>query len=269
CFGPKGWSERELRLQSRDKVRVYILARELDIDTADLLRMCQQAGFDVKNQLSNLDPDQQKHLEEIVKNGAKAPAAPAPAKPVTKVVAPEAKAVPVLSVPRAPKREPEPHYAPPEPVEVAPPMVAEAPAPVAVAATLEATPAAVPVTPGKSAAPQLKDRMPTLGSKPNPVAAKAPMPAPAPAPLVTAARTDSAPAVKPEAPKAEPPRAPATTTTPSRATTNPAIPRHPKELGTRPTTARDPGSSRPGGVPPRRSDQPLRRPPPAPSHMAH
>src|ERR1019366_3283137 len=98
CFGPKGWSERELRLQSRDKVRVYILARELNIDTADLLRMCQQAGYDVKNQLSNLDPDQQHKLEEMVKNLSKANAPAAPVKPVTKVVAPDERAVPNLTV---------------------------------------------------------------------------------------------------------------------------------------------------------------------------
>jgi len=62
------------------------LARELNMDTADLLRLCIQQGFEVKNQLSNLDPDQQQKLEDLVKKQSKSPTAPAaPAKPVTKV----------------------------------------------------------------------------------------------------------------------------------------------------------------------------------------
>ena len=74
-----GCAERELRLPQREKVRVYILARELDIDTADLLRLCKQAGYDVKNQLSNLDPDQQTKLEEMVKKSSKSAPSVAPA----------------------------------------------------------------------------------------------------------------------------------------------------------------------------------------------
>ena len=144
CFSRQDWIERELRLPSREKVRVYILARELDIDTGDLLRLCQQAGYDVKNQLSNLDPDQQKHLEEIVKKGSKAPAAPTPVKPVTKVVAPDEKAVPIISAPRAPKREVEAPRAP-EPVVELPPV--EEPAPPVLAAVIDA-----PAGPAKSAA---------------------------------------------------------------------------------------------------------------------
>ena len=118
-------------MQQRDKVRVYILARELDIDTADLLRLCQQVGYDVKNQLSNLDPDQQKNLEEMVKKGSKSPASAAPVKPVTKVVPPDQKAVPILVVPRAPKREPEAPRVETAPVEPVAPVVviAEPPAP--------------------------------------------------------------------------------------------------------------------------------------------
>jgi hypothetical protein len=68
-------------LLQKEKVRVYILARELNMETTDLLRLCKQAGFDVKNQLSSLDPDQQVKLEEMVKKGAKAAAAASPVKP--------------------------------------------------------------------------------------------------------------------------------------------------------------------------------------------
>src|SRR5213593_834002 len=96
CSIRNRWTQRELRLASREKVRVYILARELNIDTADLLRMCINAGFDVKNQLSNLDPDQQQKLEEMVKKVSKSPTAPAPAKAVTKAVPLEERAVPLI-----------------------------------------------------------------------------------------------------------------------------------------------------------------------------
>src|SRR5207244_13644268 len=36
----------------REKVRVYALARELNVESKDLLDLCKQLGFDVKNQLS-------------------------------------------------------------------------------------------------------------------------------------------------------------------------------------------------------------------------
>ena len=42
----------------KEKIRVYVLARELNVDTKVLLDMCKQAGYDVKNQLSNLEPEQ-------------------------------------------------------------------------------------------------------------------------------------------------------------------------------------------------------------------
>ena len=238
-------------MASREKVRVYILARELDIDTGDLLRLCQQAGYDVKNQLSNLDPDQQKHLEEIVKKGSKAAPPPPPAKPVTKVVAPDEKAVPIISVPRAPKREVEP---PREPVPVEPVPEAEPELPT-VAVTAEAPPIA---TPAKSAAPLLKDKVPSLPSKASTPVAKAPSAAPVSPPA--AAPTN--PAAKPEAPTPAGP--PPTRIAP------PAPTKSPQDLGrtVATLTSKDGGALKPAGAPPRRPDQP-RRPPPAPSHLAH
>ncbi len=53
----------------KDKVRVYILARELDIESKDLLELCRQAGIDVKNQLSSLDPDQREAVEKLARRG--------------------------------------------------------------------------------------------------------------------------------------------------------------------------------------------------------
>src|SRR5437763_8939810 len=84
-----------------EKVRVYALARELNVDTKILLDLCKQAGFDVKNQLSNLEPEQRDALEVMMKKGAAAPAkAAAPIKPVTPVLSPDHKAAPVLARPR-------------------------------------------------------------------------------------------------------------------------------------------------------------------------
>ena len=63
----------ELRLQ--EKVRVYALARELNIESKDLLDMCKKAGFDVKNQLSSLEPEQRDAVVEMIKKASHKPAA--------------------------------------------------------------------------------------------------------------------------------------------------------------------------------------------------
>src|SRR5260370_4015308 len=68
----------ELCLQ-REKVRVYALAREVNVESKDLLELCQKSGLDVKNQLSSLDPDQRDMIEALVKRGGlTASASPAP-----------------------------------------------------------------------------------------------------------------------------------------------------------------------------------------------
>jgi translation initiation factor IF-2 len=132
CLSVSAWAVEEHRLPN-EKVRVYQLARELNLDTKILLDMCKQAGFDVKNQLSNLEPEQRDVLLEIVKRGPQTAKPAAPPKPVTPVLSPDQKAVPVLSRPR---REAEPvrtqqpsalttiHEAP-EPVAAEPPPVVE------------------------------------------------------------------------------------------------------------------------------------------------
>src|SRR2546425_11521186 len=78
----------------QDKVRVYVLARELNMESKDLLDLCQKANIDVKNQLSSLDPEQRDLLVELVRKGATAPQAPrAPVPP------------PQLAVPPTPIRD--------------------------------------------------------------------------------------------------------------------------------------------------------------------
>ena len=64
----------------QEKTRVYALARELNVESKDLLDLCRQAGFDVKNQLSSLDPDQRDTVLVMLKKGP-APAANQPAPP--------------------------------------------------------------------------------------------------------------------------------------------------------------------------------------------
>ena len=67
----------------KEKIRVYVLARELNVDTKVLLDMCKQAGYDVKNQLSNLEPEQRDAIESLLKAGSQKPAGGAPpSKPV-------------------------------------------------------------------------------------------------------------------------------------------------------------------------------------------
>ncbi|MBI3408052.1 MAG: translation initiation factor IF-2 [Planctomycetes bacterium] len=208
----------------QEKVRVYALARELDVESKDLLDMCKQAGLDVKNQLSSLDTEQVVQIRELVKRGTKgATAAQTPAKPVTPVMLPEVgKSVPNLST--RPRREAEPLRAPPAP----PPDKSEEP-PLA--------PAAQAPSPGKpldipSRTPPVLDgrpRMPT-GEKP-------------------AAATQE-PAAKPPAAKPGETK-PATPSTPPSMPPRPAVPAAPS-----PRTPPTLGSGRPGGGRP-----PLRRPP--------
>ena len=240
-------------MQQREKVRVYILARELDIDTGELLRLCKQAGYDVKNQLSSLEPDQRDKLEELVKKASKPSAAPTAAKPVTKVVLPDEKPVPNLVV-RPTKREVE---APrPQPVaeveEVAAPV--EPPAPEPVEEPIVAEQPAVPKPP-----PVMREKVRTLGSQPaSTPAVKAPVTvAPTPTPTPPAA-------VPPE------PAKPVTATpaTPRPVTQPPATVRPPQEIGSTPS-AKDAGAAKPGGHPPakRTGHPPLRRPPGPPRHL--
>ncbi len=76
------------------KVRVFALAKELNLETKTLLDFAKELGFaEIKNQLSGLAPEQAEALKERVKKGPKLPvtapgaAAPIPAKPVIPAIA--------------------------------------------------------------------------------------------------------------------------------------------------------------------------------------
>jgi translation initiation factor IF-2 len=217
-----------------------------------MLRLCQEAGIDVKNQLSNLDPDQQHTLEEMVKKSSKSTASAVPAKPVTKVVLPDERAVPNLSV-RAVKRETDAvRRQPASVVEEPAALVQEAPTPEFGEAPIGADEQALTSKTGASNAPLLKDRVPNLAAKSAPPAAKTPG---------LGAKPGSVAPAKPES-KTEPPRPP-TQPPPSRTTTHPGAAKAPQDSGKAPV-AREAGTSKP-----QRSDQPSRRPGMVPTHMQH
>ncbi|QEG32407.1 Translation initiation factor IF-2 [Gemmata obscuriglobus] len=160
------------------KVRVFNLAKELNVESKVLLDYCKELGFaDIKNQLNGLEPEQADALKERVKKGPKSGPAPAPAPnaPPKNVIPPLAKPIPAI-----PKPLPKPAVKPAEPPAPAVQAPVAAPAPVA-----PAQPAAPAPTPA--------------------VVAESPKPAPAPAaPQPVAAEVKPAPAVVAEAPKPAP-----------------------------------------------------------------
>jgi len=107
-------SVEELPLQ-KEKVRIYALARELNIESKDLLDLCRQAGYDVKNQLSSLDPDQKDQVVLMIKRGNAAVAVASPPKPAASVIPQVPTSIRVLDA-RPARRAVEPQRAPtPEP----------------------------------------------------------------------------------------------------------------------------------------------------------
>src|SRR5438270_2655548 len=101
-----GVSAQEFCLQ-KEKVRVYALAKELNVESKDLLDLCRQAGFDVKNQLSSLDPEQRDAVEVMIRKGGGVAVAAPPPKPAVSTIPTIPTPVPVLPS-RSVRREPEP-----------------------------------------------------------------------------------------------------------------------------------------------------------------
>src|SRR5438132_8559148 len=113
----------------------------LNMESKVLLDICQELGYDVKNQLSGLDPDQRDAIEQRMKRGhgggtavAAPPKAVAPA-----LVAPEKKIKVLDSRPRPPQGRPLPAATVPPAAEEAP--AAPPAAPPAAAAQVQAPPA--------------------------------------------------------------------------------------------------------------------------------
>ncbi len=256
-------------------VRVFALAKELNLETKDVLAYAKDLGFaEIKNQLSGLSPEQAEALKERVKKGPK-PGAHAPmvtpGQPPKSIIPPAAKLEKTIqTIPKAPPKPAkvtEPVVvAPPQVVEEAPePVVAEAPAtdevevahaePVAPA---EAAPASL--SPAQPAAP--RNVIPTLagGGMRNLNAGR---PTPAAPPRPTAPTQPSLPTPVPTA--TTPPAPPSTHAPPT-----PSAP--PAAAATRGAPA---PSAPPKNVIPPTATQPARpsildrRPaPPPPKHLA-
>jgi translation initiation factor IF-2 len=124
----------EFHLQ--EKIRIYALAKELNLESKDLIDLCRQAGIEVKNQLSSLDPHQRDAVVQLVKRGGGGVAVAAPPKAVSAVIPQIMTPVPVLHPSRPARREPEPSKAPAaaakapaaplsQPVEAPPPAAVE------------------------------------------------------------------------------------------------------------------------------------------------
>src|SRR5260370_9793028 len=102
------------------------------MESKDLLTACRQAGIDVKNQLSTLDPDQVTMVEQMVRKGQSAPVAvqTAPLQAPPSKIRNLDKRPPVLT-PR-PAREPEAakaeQHPPAAPADPTPPPAPQSPA---------------------------------------------------------------------------------------------------------------------------------------------
>ncbi|MEI7686788.1 MAG: translation initiation factor IF-2 N-terminal domain-containing protein, partial [Planctomycetota bacterium] len=148
----------------KEKIRVYVLARELNVDTKVLLDMCKQAGYDVKNQLSNLEPEQRDAIEAVLKAGSQKPAhVAAPVKPVISAPLPDQRNVRNLDTrPRSPSAVPEPPPVAPSPAAVTPQPAT--PEPVAPAPTPVEAPIAAQVAPPAPVAPPVPPKPAPLRS---------------------------------------------------------------------------------------------------------
>jgi len=109
--GSKGSTAREGLSLQKEKVRLYLIAREMDVDSKDLVDLCKSQGWDVKNQLSSIEPEQRDILVQLIKSGGKKAAAPAaPAAPPRPTIPAPPRAVRPLVAPKAPKPEPVPPW---------------------------------------------------------------------------------------------------------------------------------------------------------------
>jgi translation initiation factor IF-2 len=202
---------------AQEKVRVYALAKMLNMESKVLLDICQELGYDVKNQLSGLDPEQREAIEQRIKRGhggGTAVAAP-PKTSTATLVAPEKKIKILDSRPRPSGRS----------AAAAPPAPTPAAAPPAAAAEVQAPPAAPPPTSG---APKPAAAPPSAAPAPVQPAVTAPPPVsrPAPAPPTVSSPAASAPPAAPPPRTAEPrvPQAPAAGPGEGGATKPPTIP---------------------------------------------
>jgi translation initiation factor IF-2 len=150
----------------------------LNVESKDLLDLCKQLGFDVKNQLSSVDPEQRDQLEVLIKKGGgtAVATAPSPPKPVLPTVLPDVSKT-VRNLDRGGRREPEPAAREETPPAPKPLDGAGKPPERAPAAAPPATPATPPARAAESAppaTPKPSPMAPAAASPPPPVPGKVP-----------------------------------------------------------------------------------------------
>jgi translation initiation factor IF-2 len=227
------------------KIRVFELAKTLGMDNKAVLDYARDLGYDVKNQLSSLDPDQVDALKARIAKGGRPGAAAAPAarpaalpkveKKIHTLPAPAPKKAEAPIADEIPPAEPEPMP------EVADPVVEE---PVAPARPPVELPARVPVlTPPKpTPVEEPVPAMPAAAEPISPAAAPTPAPQPVPASPAASAEPRSLPAVAPPRVQTLGARPP------SLAPTRPTNLGAPARPGATPTTTPRPGGT---ALPPR------------------
>jgi translation initiation factor IF-2 len=195
-----------LQQQKKEKVRIFALARELGMESKDLVVFCQQHGLDVKSQLSTIEPEVREQILQLVKKPT-APAAPPPPPPPAAVAPPAPRKIqtnPTAKPRTTAAKEPAAPAAAPPPVSAEPAAVAP---PVA--------PPPAPVAPPRATGP-----IQTISSAPS---AQAPPRAPAPAPEKTSApAATAAPAAMTPPAQAAPSSPQETQPIPAEKTTPPA-----------------------------------------------
>jgi translation initiation factor IF-2 len=161
----------------QEKTRVYALARELNVESKDLIDLCRQAGIDVKNQLSSLDPEERDAVLLLMKKGS--PAAGGAAAPAA---APKAPASPVIPVIQTPIRNL-------NPIRPKPPLTSKAPekpvaAPISEEGSAPSAPSPMPIVEQPIAAQKVESTPPVKHAEP-----------PAPKPPESPVATPAAPVV--------------------------------------------------------------------------
>lgn len=246
---------------SKDKVRLYVLARELDIESKDLIDRLKAVGVEVRNHMSALDAETRKLAEDLV-SGKIAPTPkpapvketprPAPARPAEQSIpSPEKKRLGQLA-PRT-RTEPEAKPSKPETPPPSPEPLAKTESAAEKEPKKQAEPKSVPEV-LEQPAPAVAETKPEIEKAAQP--AKEPEPKPpveTPVEVPAVAKTpppekvEPAPAKEKEVePVAEPEPAPpaAAKTEPEK----PPVPEKPKEPPRRATPIPSPNVGKPGVI---------------------
>src|SRR5262245_16256201 len=151
-------------------MRIYQLAKTLNVESKQLLDYCAELGFDIKNQLSALTPEQGEALIQRSKQGAKSSvsAATAPAPVIKSTLSNKVQTLSARPTGRPVEAPAEPVPPPPTPTVAPTPA---APAQVPAAAPTPPRPSATPTVAANAAAPAVR---PAAAGTTTPPAPRAP-----------------------------------------------------------------------------------------------